>query len=63
MIFVVAGVAPHPLAHVDGNIHYQFHTENTGGQVSVLLVPSWINPLLKTSFLRGRFNRCQIDLT
>jgi len=28
---------PRALAHVDGNVHYQFHTENPGGQVSVHL--------------------------
>ncbi|XP_048008671.1 upstream stimulatory factor 2 isoform X2 [Megalobrama amblycephala] len=33
------GVAPHPLARVDGNIHYQFHTENTGGQVTYRVIP------------------------
>lgn len=62
VIFAIAGVAPHPLARVDGNIHSQFHTENTGGQVSVLSLSSEINPSLKSSFLRGRFKRCQICL-
>ncbi|XP_077086031.1 upstream stimulatory factor 2 isoform X4 [Siphateles boraxobius] len=26
---------PRPLAHVDGNIHYQFHTEHPGGQTVI----------------------------
>ncbi|KAG1942967.1 upstream stimulatory factor 2 isoform X2 [Pimephales promelas] len=30
---------PRALAHVDGNVHYQFHTENPGGQVTYRVTP------------------------
>ncbi|CAM4696443.1 unnamed protein product [Leuciscus chuanchicus] len=43
VVQIAEGVAvagdPRPLARVDGNVHYQLHTENPGGQVTYRVIP------------------------